>query len=610
MRLPATPLLLLLVLLLAGCAGAKPKGADGAPALTAAFEFSPEIPQAGEEVRFLDRSTGAPTAWSWEFGDGNTSTEREPRHAFARAGLFEVRLVVSAHGRQDAASRYVQVGAPKVGPGGFGIDFRFAVEGLKVDFEPVPAPSGAVVDAYYWEFGDGEVSRESAPAHTYPEAGRYVVLLRAISGGAFANASRTVPVGVPGPILGDFANKSFAVVAVVDSGINPYHDEFTDPNFTEHPSTYIEGFPVDAPGLDLELQKGSFDAALEADDADWAEVKARRLYWIPGTRIVGAISIGNPGERRILDDHFIATENVGHGTMTASDAAGATIGTCPRCLLVVIEAASSAESYQEGLEWAMAQPWIDVITNSWQVCIVTCAPSTGLLPPRVADSKTQGAVERGVEIFFASGNGLMGAFDAPQLTYWNAYTGPDWIVTVGAADSASGATVVGTGRPVDIVSYGYEWKGASHTSTHSIKKFTGTSAASPLAAGAYASVVLGAREALNDTAEGPHGGVAVGPAMKGYLADGKLTRREAERALFLTASSVGGNGPISPLTVPQTAAAFTYRGYGLVNHATAKEALKVVLGERSAPDRSLEDQWAMADSQVRRAIWGDWNPGA
>lgn len=609
MRPRAGPLLVIGFLLLAGCTSAQPKGQpDPGGAVTAAFDFSPSIPKVNEPVRFQDRSEGPVTDWQWDFGDGAKASARAATHAYSKAGLFEVRLVVTGSAGKDVASRFIQVGESKGGAGSFSIDFRFEAEGLSVEFEPRPEPASTVVDQYFWEFGDGDVSRESAPRHTYAKEGRFEVSLRAIAGGSFANATHVVTVGnVPGP-AGPLSDESLVVIAIVDTGVNPYHEEFRDAAFDQHPSTFIEGYPAEAPALDLDLGAEDYDEAVESDEATWKGVKANQLYWIPGTRIIGAISVSNPGPVRILDDHSVAAEDIGHGTLTASDAAGATIGTCPTCVIVVVEALGPGEGYAAGLSWALSQPWIDVVSNSWGVCLVTCDADTGLIPPPYT-SGTRAAVERGVEVFFASGNGVLNGFDAPQLTYWNAYTGPDWIVTVGAADAASGAIIVGTGRPVDIVSLGWEWKGAVHTSMSSIKKWSGTSAATPVAAGAYASVVLAARKALLDTKEGPHGGVAVGANGKGFLSDGKLTRYEAERALFLTASTQAGTGPLYPASLPGSAAAFAYRGYGLVNHASAKEAIKVVLGEKTADARTAEDQWAAVDSQVRRAVWGNWNSG-
>ena len=54
-------------------------------------------------VAFRDRSFGTITSWNWDFGDGQTSTERSPTHNFDTAGEFIVTLKVS--GPQGSARR-------------------------------------------------------------------------------------------------------------------------------------------------------------------------------------------------------------------------------------------------------------------------------------------------------------------------------------------------------------------------------------------------------------------------------------------------------------------------------------------------------------------------
>ena len=44
------------------------------------------------EVSFTDTSTGEPTSWTWDFGDGTTSTERNPVHTYAAAGVATMGL--------------------------------------------------------------------------------------------------------------------------------------------------------------------------------------------------------------------------------------------------------------------------------------------------------------------------------------------------------------------------------------------------------------------------------------------------------------------------------------------------------------------------------------
>ena len=54
-------------------------------------------------VAFTDRSRGAITAWSWDFGDGTSSTEQHPIHQYEEPGEFVVTLDVE--GPQGKARR-------------------------------------------------------------------------------------------------------------------------------------------------------------------------------------------------------------------------------------------------------------------------------------------------------------------------------------------------------------------------------------------------------------------------------------------------------------------------------------------------------------------------
>lgn len=63
--------------------------------LTADFAGTPATGPAPLLVNFSDRSLGMPTSWRWEFGDGQTSTERNPTHTYKRPGRYPVKLTVS-----------------------------------------------------------------------------------------------------------------------------------------------------------------------------------------------------------------------------------------------------------------------------------------------------------------------------------------------------------------------------------------------------------------------------------------------------------------------------------------------------------------------------------
>jgi len=74
---------------------------------SAAFTFSPASPLVNQSVQFTDSSTGNPTSWSWDFGDGGTSAAQHPSHAFAMAGTFTVTLTARNAAGSNGTSRAV-----------------------------------------------------------------------------------------------------------------------------------------------------------------------------------------------------------------------------------------------------------------------------------------------------------------------------------------------------------------------------------------------------------------------------------------------------------------------------------------------------------------------
>ena len=63
----------------------------GAPApVSADFTASPDGGTAPVTVAFRDTSSGSPTSWRWDFGDGTSSTQRNPSHTYTAAGSYTV----------------------------------------------------------------------------------------------------------------------------------------------------------------------------------------------------------------------------------------------------------------------------------------------------------------------------------------------------------------------------------------------------------------------------------------------------------------------------------------------------------------------------------------
>jgi subtilisin family serine protease len=163
------------------------------------FSATPLASCAPAFIEFYSQSPGS-TSWSWDFGDGTTSTARNPVHEYLDPGVYSVALTVSNGSCQDTETRvdYITIsalpapafeGAPLTGPAPLDVQFN-------------DLSTGAT--QWQWDFGDGEGSIEQSPLHTYDQPGLYTVTLTATNECGFEVATQTDyitvtdPVGVPG----------------------------------------------------------------------------------------------------------------------------------------------------------------------------------------------------------------------------------------------------------------------------------------------------------------------------------------------------------------------------------------------------------------------------
>jgi surface protein len=134
----------------------------------------------GNVMTFINQSfsNGQPISnYYWEFGDGSTSTDANPTKTYSAPGNYDVLLVVETDGGCSAeVVKTVKVFFLPVA------DFEWtnnqACEMDTTFFTDFSAPVGnAVIDTWFWQFGDGGTSDERNPAHYYADAGSYAVNL-------------------------------------------------------------------------------------------------------------------------------------------------------------------------------------------------------------------------------------------------------------------------------------------------------------------------------------------------------------------------------------------------------------------------------------------------
>jgi subtilase family protein len=455
----------------------------------------------------------------------------------------------------------------------------------------------------------------------------------------------SAPLPDPGPYT-DIGPQ--VVLALIDSGINPYHVAFRDtsPVAAKHPATYIPGYPPDAVALNLSLNAPDLATALTLDAAVWTNVKRGVLYYVPGTRIVGWISVGSGATRCGSPDFFpvntvnslrcpdrILLDDHGHGTMTASRAAAAMDGNIHslgnQARIVEIEGLGGA-----GVRWAADQGWIDVSSNSWANLVPF--PATGLIDNTYADIHY--AASRTLT-FFASGNGAGGALGVTPHPSYLLATAPPGVIVVGAHDN--GKVTFWSGSPPHVLADGYGGYMAAKDSMTAYGPDSVaccTSAAAPYAAGGAARLILAARQMLGSSQVGIHSGVvATGtPKASGPLADGELTLDEVRNVLFHTAEAPvaedrddgllqwmgeprlpdqldrgpGANPycngcqtlPIGWTEVPAGTPSHLLTGYGAINWRSTEIGIAVLGGTVAEPVRPEVDAFYALDQEIRQQL--------
>jgi len=134
------------------------------------FSASPLLGNADLTVEFTDLTVGGAISWSWDFGDGHTSTDQNPSHVYTHGGTYTINLTVNGI-TTGTKTDYITVnlladfvGSPLYGKIPLSVFFTDRSKGN---------PS-----LWTWSFGDGTIlSGTQNQKHIYTQPGIYTVSL-------------------------------------------------------------------------------------------------------------------------------------------------------------------------------------------------------------------------------------------------------------------------------------------------------------------------------------------------------------------------------------------------------------------------------------------------
>ena len=125
-----------------------------------------------DSIQFTYNGTTA-TTYAWDFGDGTTSTLKNPLHVFAQGGQYHICVTITTtNGAGTCTDTYCRNSNIPITPPTCNAQFgHYTTSNLdSIAF----VYNGGIAATYSWNFGDGTNSNVQNPSHVYSTFGNYL----------------------------------------------------------------------------------------------------------------------------------------------------------------------------------------------------------------------------------------------------------------------------------------------------------------------------------------------------------------------------------------------------------------------------------------------------
>ena len=391
-----------------------------------------------------------------------------------------------------------------------------------------------------------------------------------------------IPIGAPSekdPRLPAAANSPRVVVALVDSGVNFYHDWFqrADSLSPDVLGTLVD--EKDQPPTTVPLTRdGNWTQRVEADKDVLRGLEKGKLYYFAGTNVLG-ISFNDPPEN---EDQYLFLTGGSHGTATS----GAVVENNPNAIVLMAQG-----SYDQAEKWVAERDWIDVVSMSYGPpgSVPGSGPVLGL------------NTHVNTKLMWQNGKVPVGAADnSPAFAPNDETAGPPWTIGVAGDNSTTGCRLHGTGSVPDFTS-DFTQRLPRHNDTTNLTNISGTSFATPKTASTFSRVIYETRVAWQHGGGIVDGDLAVSP-------DGKDLTFETLRDVFnrtaryfdqsACQSNPGTNLPVN------SAGPWAQQGWGHVGPEIVPATVDHILGTKAAPEKGEEARvFQESMYRYRETLW-------
>lgn len=386
---------------------------------------------------------------------------------------------------------------------------------------------------------------------------------------------------VANPLRTDFTLGPRVVVAVIDTGINPYHPVYARPGAVMPLAEMLDNGTRLPRVVDL-ADSGTYAQRVAADNATWSSIQPYELVWFKDTNVL-AISPDPPPTGHVIRDPSTGGAADGHGTMTSSTV----LANFPNAIIVMVQVSDPGLDTIAATQWAAKQPWIDVITTSIGAAGNAPSPSAG---PAI---HSRAAYNAGKVVLNSAGND-----PSPLVT--DRQDGPHWVIAItGSQAEGRSKEVLSSNVYPDYVAP-YTVMAAKFDSADNVFVRTGgTSFSTPGAAGVVAGIIYKVREA-----KGHEGGIVAKELAPG------VTNRDVRAALNKTALLPARDGYVAGINwngdhAHPPGAPWLTAQWGQVDGRVMDAAVGAILADDySIPAEKAEAaRYKAATYEARAAYW-------
>ncbi|HYH55976.1 MAG TPA: PKD domain-containing protein, partial [Anseongella sp.] len=251
----------------------------------AAFTATPVSGCSPLIVSFTDQSTGSPTQWRWDLGNGVISTLRNPSATYFNPGTYTVKLTVRNASGADSVVRQQYITVYDQPTVSFRASDTTGCFPMPIQFTDLSTAGSGTISTWQWDFGDGTISTERNPTHVYTAAGNFTVTLKVTnSNGCVKSFSRNQHIKIATGVSAAFSNSAAGPCAA------PATIQFTNSSTGPGAMTYIWNF-------------GDGQSSFDANPA--------HLYTVNGNYTVSLTAISEQGCR----DTVVKTDLLAIGTI-------------------------------------------------------------------------------------------------------------------------------------------------------------------------------------------------------------------------------------------------------------------------------------------------------